>query len=94
MIFDQFEELFTYHSEQWPKREDFFRQVNQALETYRDLHVVFTMREDYIAELTPYASLLPDQLRARFRLERLKRDAALEAIVAPAEKAISGPKPW
>ncbi len=87
LIFDQFEELFTYHPEQWRKREDFFRQVNQALEEYSELHVVFTMREDFIAELTPYANLLPDRLRARFRLERLKRDAALQAIVAPAEKA-------
>ncbi|MFN2221305.1 MAG: FHA domain-containing protein [Candidatus Promineifilaceae bacterium] len=87
LIFDQFEELFTYHPEQWLKREDFFRQVNQALEEYPELHVVFTMREDFIAELTPYANLLPDRLRVRFRLERLKRDAALQAIVAPAKRA-------
>ncbi len=87
LIFDQFEELFTYHPEHWRKREDFFRQVGEALEEYPDLHVLFTMREDFIAELTPYANLLPEQLRARFRLERLKRNAALKAIVAPAEMA-------
>ena len=87
LIFDQFEELFTHHPTHRPEREDFFRQVSQALEAYPILHVLFTMREDYIAELTPYANLLPEQLRPRFRMERLKREAALQAIQQPAAQA-------
>ena len=87
LIFDQFEELFTRHTSHWSEREDFFRQIGQAMEMYPSLHVLFTMREDYIAELTPYASLLPEQLRSRFRLERLKREAALEAVQEPAARA-------
>ncbi|MBN1582572.1 MAG: hypothetical protein JXA89_17820, partial [Anaerolineae bacterium] len=87
LIFDQFEELFTHHLARWTEREGFFEQVSAALDTYPSLHVLFTMREDYIAELTPYVSLLPEQLRSRFRLERLQRDAALEAIQQPAEQA-------
>ncbi|MEM7032509.1 MAG: WD40 repeat domain-containing protein, partial [Chloroflexota bacterium] len=51
------------------------------------LHVLFTMREDYIAKLTPYANLIFNQLRPRFRLERLKGEAALDAVVEPAKKA-------
>ncbi len=87
LIFDQFEELFTHHPERWPEREDFFRQVAGALETNPDLHVLFSIREDYIAELTPYASLLPEQLRPRFRLERLNRANALNAVTLPATRA-------
>jgi len=47
------------------------------------LRVVFSMREDYIAELEPYAHLLPGRLDTRYRLERLRRDAALIAVNSP-----------
>lgn len=87
LIFDQFEELFTHHVQRWPEREDFFRQVTAALEAYPLLHILFTMREDYLAELTPYLILLPEQLYHRFRLERLRRDAALQAVIEPAHVA-------
>jgi hypothetical protein len=87
LIFDQFEELFTRHPTHRSEREDFFQQVSQALEAYPILHVLFTIREDYIAELTPYVNLLPEQLRPRFRMERLKREAALQAIQQPAAQA-------
>jgi DNA-binding transcriptional MerR regulator len=42
------------------------------------------MREDYLAELTPYAHLLPDGLRHRFRMERLRKAGALLAVTQPA----------
>ena len=87
LIFDQFEELFTKHLARWPDREGFFRQVNQAVKAFPTLHVLFSMREDYIAELTPYENLLPEQLRPRFRLERLQREAALQAVKEPASQA-------
>ena len=87
LIFDQFEELFTHYPERWREREGFFQQVCQALGEHPDLHVLFTMREDFIAELTPYANLLPQGLRSRFRLELLKREAALGAVTKPAELA-------
>jgi tetratricopeptide (TPR) repeat protein len=50
------------------------------------LRVVFSMREDYIAELDPYASVLPTRLRSRYRLEPLRRRAALLAVKGPIEK--------
>jgi hypothetical protein len=49
----------------------------------RALRVIFSMREDYIAELDPYTHLLPDRLGTRYRLDRLRRDAALAAIKNP-----------
>ena len=87
LIFDQFEELFTLYPDRVSEREDFFRQVNQALAAYPSLHVLFSMREDYIAELTPYAALLPDNLKTRRRLKPLNYQAALDAVRKPAEKA-------
>ena len=84
LIFDQFEELFTTHPERWREREEFFRQVDATLTRFPMLHILFTMREDYLAELTPYANLLTDDLRHRFRMERLRKDGALDAVVQPA----------
>ncbi|TEU14702.1 MAG: TIR domain-containing protein, partial [Anaerolineales bacterium] len=83
VIFDQFEELFTFYSERWRDREGFFEQVRDALEEDPLLRVVFVIREDYIAQLDPYAPLLPEKLRARFRLERLREGAALAAVTGP-----------
>ncbi|MEM7532144.1 MAG: hypothetical protein AAF639_08210, partial [Chloroflexota bacterium] len=62
------------------------QQIAHALDTHPTLHVLFSMREDFIAELTPYLNLLPEQLRPRFRMERLKREAALQAVVEPAQQ--------
>ncbi len=84
LIFDQFEELFTLYQDRWKDRNGFFEQVRDALkDDKRLLRVIFTIREDYIAQLDPYAHLLPEKLRTRFRLERLRRDAALAAVVGP-----------
>ncbi len=82
-VFDQFEELFTFYPERWLEREGFFMQVNQALAEDSLLRVLLVIREDYLAQLDPYAPALPEQLRSRFRLERLRREAALAAVVGP-----------
>ena len=87
LIFDQFEEIFTAHPERWREREGFFQQVTELLARFPTLHVLFTMREDYLAELTPFANLLRDDLRHRFRMERLRREGALLAVTQPAAAA-------
>jgi hypothetical protein len=83
LIFDQFEELFTTYPEHWKDRRDFFEQIGLALEQNRFLRIIFSMREEYIGELDPYASLIPDRTRARFRLEGLSKEAALVCIQEP-----------
>jgi tetratricopeptide (TPR) repeat protein len=82
IIFDQFEEMFSV-LERWKDREGFFAQISEALRVDLLLRVVFVMREDYIAQLDPYADLLPEKLRTRFRLERLNKEAALLAVKEP-----------
>lgn len=83
LIFDQFEEMFTWYPHRWKDREAFFVEVQQALKIDPLLRVLFVMREDWIAHLDPYVKFLPDQLRTRYRLERLRREAALQAVVGP-----------
>jgi WD40 repeat protein len=87
LIIDQFEELFTTHHESWEKREDFFKQLAQATQDFPNLWVVLVMREDYIAYLDPYVHLLPGRLRVRYYMQRLGREAAIEAVEGPARKS-------
>lgn len=91
IVFDQFEEIFTLHADRWEDRKGFFIQIRDAIEqsgkgNLKDvppLWVVFVMREDYIANLDYYASYLPENLRIRYRLERLREDTAIQAIKGP-----------
>ncbi len=84
LIVDQFEELFTTHRDRWRDAEGFFNQVRDALQALPGMGILFAMREDYVAELDPYQTLLPNHLRARFRMELLGPEGALEAIARPA----------
>jgi len=84
-IFDQFEEVLTAYPERWRDRRGFFEQIRQALNEDPLLRVLFVMREDHIAELEPYVGILPEHMRTRFRLERLRREAALLAVEKPLE---------
>lgn len=87
LIFDQFEELLTIFPEQTnDKREEFFAQLQEALDEDPKLSVLFVLRADYLAELERYAPLLTDRLRPRHGLERLNPEAALEAVCGPAAK--------
>ncbi len=85
LIFDQFEEIVLVHPERWEQRTGFFEQLADALARDPRLRVVLAFREDYLAALDPYLPDLPEPWR--FRLERLRADAALAAVVGPVERA-------
>ena len=83
VILDQFEEFFTTNADRWQERRPFFDQLAQALHDLPTMKVVFVMREEYIAQLEPFAELLPEKLRPRMHLERLRGNAARNAVVKP-----------
>ncbi|MCJ7626717.1 MAG: ATP-binding protein, partial [Anaerolineaceae bacterium] len=82
IIFDQFEELFTWHLDRWKDRAGFFEQVSRTLEKDSLLRIVFVMREDHIAKLDPYVHLLPNTF-IHFHIDRMRKDAALLAVKGP-----------
>ncbi len=86
LIIDQFEELFTSNPGAWAQREPFFQQLCDAMEEDPYLWVVLTIREDYIAALDPFAGMLPGKLRARFYMQRMEHDAALQAVCRPVDQ--------
>ncbi len=92
VILDQFEELFTFAQERWRERQAVFEQLAAALEADPLLRVVLAMREDFIAQLDPYAPILPQGLHTRYHLDPLTPEAALEAVEGPlsnTEKSIT-----
>jgi len=87
LIFDQLEEVFTSFPEKWTEQQyGFFEQVYESLENNPNLRIVFIIREDFLAQLDPFKNILPERLKPRYRLERLRRYEALQAIKGPLEK--------
>jgi len=85
-IFDQFEELFTAYPDRWQERRGFFIQVREAIkEADSGLRTVFVMREDHLAEIDPYGTILPERFHTRFRLERMLEQRALDCVQKPLE---------
>ena len=83
LLIDQFEEILTTNTSFWEQREGFFKQLAQAIAEDDQLWVVLTMREDFVGGLDPYLHHLPEAFQNHFYMQRLKRDAALQAITMP-----------
>jgi len=87
LIFDQFEEILTTNLKYCDHRSEFFRQLRKAMDDDALLSIIFVMREEHIAGLDDYATILPDRLRVRFRMDRLSREQAIKAVREPSRKA-------
>jgi tetratricopeptide (TPR) repeat protein len=84
ILFDQFEEVLRLDPVDLPAKRAFFEQLGEML---RDpsIWALFVLREDYLAPLDPYRRLLPTQLQNRYRIDRLTREMAIQAIEKPVE---------
>ena len=86
VVFDQFEEIFTLDPTDWDQKEAFLRELGNAMAN-RSIFALFSMREDFIAQLDPYQSSMPTQFSNTYRLELLGPSDARLAIQKPAEVA-------
>jgi WD40 repeat protein len=80
MILDQFEEVFQYHS-----YEDYFEQFLEELcavinEPQVQLRVLFSMREEFLGELSVFDNQIPDLFNNYYRLKYPDRSDAKEII--------------
>ncbi len=51
-----------------------------------DLRLVIVIREEFLGRMTPLEQMLPGLLDVRYRVDRLTREAAREAIEGPAQR--------
>lgn len=80
---DQFEEVFSDGPYRGQHREDFIAQLSAAMEEVPRLHLIISIREEYLARLLPYEGLLGQYDRTRVGVTALNRETALEAVVGP-----------
>ena len=85
MIYLQYiKEFFTsFIDNRFQQQKDFFQQINEAINQDPNPRIVFIMREEYIAFLDNFSYLFPDGFRRKFRLEPLRKGAAITAIQKP-----------
>ena len=86
LVFDQFEEVITTDPVDHDAKVAFFADLGATLRD-RSLWALFSMREDFVAELDPYARDVPTRFSTRFRLDLLTVEQALEAVTCPARDA-------
>jgi|HubBroStandDraft_2_1064218.scaffolds.fasta_scaffold00415_9 WD40 repeat protein len=85
IIFDQFEEIFDDgfdESAAEANRRQLFQQLRELL-LLNEVFALFSMREDFLGRIEPRSGFCPGNLRARYRLDLLGHDQALEAIYKP-----------
>ncbi|MFI6511154.1 tetratricopeptide repeat protein [Streptosporangium sp. NPDC050855] len=82
---DQAEELFSGPVDQERERQELLLQLTQAAREHAGLHLLLSLREEYLAPMLPYERLLGRSSRTRFRLLPLSRAAALDAVTRPLE---------
>lgn len=104
LVIDQFEELFTLHSE--AARDAFLSALSYVIrgvpppssdmapqtlgDTAPAIHVVFSLREDFLGILEDGADRIPQIMDHRFRLMPLSRQSAADAMAGPAMLADPG----
>ena len=86
LIFDQFEEILTLDPTDIKAKEAFFAQVGEVPKA-PNIWALFSLREEYVAGLEPYARFIPTRFKNTFRLDLLSVEAACKAIREPAVKA-------
>ncbi|GIH27085.1 hypothetical protein Aph01nite_53950 [Acrocarpospora phusangensis] len=80
---DQFEEVLVATSVWRKQADDFLTELGRATKDVPHLRLVISIREDAVAALLPYESLLAGHARARMRLLALRPDDAVAAVVGP-----------
>lgn len=88
VVIDQFEELFTQHTDRYEDRAGFIADLCNALARHPKLRIVLGIRQEYMATLDDFIDQMPPEFRpAKVKLRRLEGEAALDAIRRPAEQS-------
>lgn len=81
LIFDQFEELFIFGDRD--EREEFARTISGIINSEVQCRCLFSIREEYLAGVTEFESVIPDFLANRMRVEKMTHQKAREVIEGP-----------
>jgi hypothetical protein len=88
LIFDQFEEIVSLDPTDRSAKQEFFAQLGAWLSGYQNL-ALFVMRDDFVAQIEDFLSVIPDRLGTRIHLNLLDQNGAKRAIQGPLESALN-----
>jgi ATPase family associated with various cellular activities (AAA) len=87
-LLDQFEELFTRFGKVPDEQRRFVHQIGEVLrDPDLDVRCIFSLREDYLAQIEVLRDVVPEILDRRYRLSALSAFGAREAIARPLRAA-------
>jgi hypothetical protein len=87
LVLDQFEEFFILFRDDPKTRAAFVDTIrNLVMESSLEIHVVFSLREDYLAELDEFQGAIPRLFDRCYRLLPLTPFGAREAIIRPLKR--------
>jgi hypothetical protein len=78
LILDQFEELFILGDKQ--EQKEFFLFLKELLSSKLSCKVILSMREEYIAYLWDYESLVPSLFDYRYRIEKIRPEGGAALV--------------
>ncbi len=84
LIFDQFEELFIFGSKE--EKADFLNLIKEIILSETKCHIIFIIREEFLAWITEFEFDLPEIFSNRYRVEKMKRANAINAVEGPCKK--------
>lgn len=84
LIFDQFEELFILGEEN--ERQQFYNTITEIVDECPYCHIVFVLREESIAELYDFETVLPTLFDKRLRVEPLSKVNAIDVVASTTAK--------
>jgi formylglycine-generating enzyme required for sulfatase activity len=84
VVLDQFEEFFLRSS---PAQRLAFGEELAGVHalTLRRTHLILSLREDFLAQMSELETSVPSILKQRFRVSALEREQALQAMLKPAQ---------
>ncbi len=81
LLFDQFEELFIFGSDD--EIEKFITDLTTALNAGLSCKFIFIIRGEYLENIASFEESIPDFFNNRIRIERMTRKNALQVITEP-----------
>jgi tetratricopeptide (TPR) repeat protein len=78
LFFDQFEEMFLLHDDR--TRNEFAGELRRLIDARLDLRIIAAAREEYLGRISEIETVVPELMAGRYRVARMSRLQAQEAI--------------
>jgi WD40 repeat protein len=80
-IFDQFEELFIFGTQE--EKKSFIKTIKEIIESETQCRLIIIIREEFLAGITEFENDIPEIFSNRLRVEKMKRVNAIHTIEGP-----------